>query len=228
MSIVKSTRSYATLGLRVLRLALSWLGRPLPRRNNYTSNSPDEIESEPAFASSAGDITVLERSQTGLPRLLQPGTEHRRTVLPIHHRREGHRHRTLLLEKFLDSSINLGPNPVLNGGRLHATQGPGQPRHGHRLRRTDPVLQRFNEKAGEYFTPWDVVQLMARLTFLPVADEIRSGTHRLRRRVRHRRAADGHRGDDDATGCLSKARRHRCTVRTVRSNSFLMACRCSL
>ena len=34
-----------------------------------------------------------------------------------------------------------------------------------------------NEEAGEHFTPRDVVQLMARLVFLPVAEEVRSGTY---------------------------------------------------
>ncbi len=34
-----------------------------------------------------------------------------------------------------------------------------------------------NEEAGEHFTSRDVAQLMARLVFLPVADEVRSGTY---------------------------------------------------
>ena len=42
----------------------------------------------------------------------------------------------------------------------------------------EELIRRFNEEnneeAGEHFTPRDVVQLMARLIFLPVADE-RSG-----------------------------------------------------
>ena len=45
----------------------------------------------------------------------------------------------------------------------------------------EELIRRFNEEnneeAGEHFTPRDVVQLMARLIFLPVADEIRSGTY---------------------------------------------------
>ena len=45
----------------------------------------------------------------------------------------------------------------------------------------EELIRRFNEEnneeAGEHFTPRDVVQLMARLIFLPVAEEVRSGTY---------------------------------------------------
>ena len=45
----------------------------------------------------------------------------------------------------------------------------------------EELIRRFNEEnneeAGEHFTPRDVVQLMARLIFLPVADQVRSGTY---------------------------------------------------
>src|SRR4029079_9008017 len=34
-----------------------------------------------------------------------------------------------------------------------------------------------NEEAGEHFTPRDVVKLMADLIFLPIADQIKSGTY---------------------------------------------------
>ena len=37
--------------------------------------------------------------------------------------------------------------------------------------------RRTTRRPGEHFTPRDVVQLMARLIFLPVADEVRSGTY---------------------------------------------------
>ena len=40
----------------------------------------------------------------------------------------------------------------------------------------EELIRRFNEEnneeAGEHFTPRDVVQLMARLVFLPVADAV--------------------------------------------------------
>ena len=40
-------------------------------------------------------------------------------------------------------------------------------------------MRRFNEEAGEHWTPRDAVRLMARLVFLTVADAIRSGTYLL-------------------------------------------------
>ena len=45
------------------------------------------------------------------------------------------------------------------------------------------LVRRFseenNEQAGEHWTPGDAVRLMAKLVFLPVADEIKSGTYLL-------------------------------------------------
>ena len=83
-----------------------------------------------------------------------------------------------LLEKFLDSSINLGPNPVLNGDGSVRLEGLDNHGMGTVF---EELIRRFNEEnneeAGEHFTPRDVVQLMARLIFLPVADEVRSGTY---------------------------------------------------
>ena len=82
-----------------------------------------------------------------------------------------------LLEKFLDSSINLSPKPIPNGDgsvRLDSLDNHGMGTV------FEELIRRFNEEnneeAGEHFTPRDVVQLMARLVFLPVADEITSGT----------------------------------------------------
>ena len=83
-----------------------------------------------------------------------------------------------LLEKFLDSSINLSPRPVLNGD--DSVRLDGLDNHGMGTV-FEELIRRFNEEnneeAGEHFTPRDVVQLMARLIFLPVADEVRSGTY---------------------------------------------------
>ena len=83
-----------------------------------------------------------------------------------------------LLEKFLDSSINLSPKPILNGDgsvRLY-----GLDNHGMGTV-FEELIRRFNEEnneeAGEHFTPRDVVQLMAHLVFLPVAEEVQSGTY---------------------------------------------------
>ena len=83
-----------------------------------------------------------------------------------------------LLEKFLDSSVNLSPRPVLNGDG--SVRLDGLDNHGMGTV-FEELIRRFNEEnneeAGEHFTPRDVVQLMARLVFLPVADEVRSGTY---------------------------------------------------
>ena len=83
-----------------------------------------------------------------------------------------------LLERFLDSSINLSPRPVLDGSG--SVRLDGLDNHGMGTV-FEELIRRFNEEnneeAGEHFTPRDVVQLMARLVFLPVAEEIRSGTY---------------------------------------------------
>ena len=83
-----------------------------------------------------------------------------------------------LLEKFLDSSINLSPRPVLNGDGSVRLEGLDNHGMGTVF---EELIRRFNEEnneeAGEHFTPRDVVQLMARLVFLPVADAMRSGTY---------------------------------------------------
>ena len=83
-----------------------------------------------------------------------------------------------LLEKFLDRSINLSPHPVLNADGSVRLEGLDNHGMGTVF---EELIRRFNEEnneeAGEHFTPRDVVQLMARLVFLPVADEVRSGTY---------------------------------------------------
>ena len=83
-----------------------------------------------------------------------------------------------LIEKFLDSSVNLSPRPVTNGDDSVRLEGLDNHGMGTVF---EELIRRFNEEnneeAGEHFTPRDVVQLMARLIFLPVADEVRSGTY---------------------------------------------------
>jgi type I restriction enzyme M protein len=85
-----------------------------------------------------------------------------------------------LIEKFLDSSINLGPGPVLNGDR--SVKHPGLDNHAMGTM-FEELVRRFNEanndEAGEHWTPRDAVKLMARLIFAPVADQITSGTYLL-------------------------------------------------
>ena len=85
-----------------------------------------------------------------------------------------------LIEKLTSPDVNLSPYPVLNadGSVRHM----GLDNHGmgtmfeERVRRFN---EENNEEAGEHWTPRDAVQLMANLVFLPIADEIKSGTYLL-------------------------------------------------
>ena len=85
-----------------------------------------------------------------------------------------------LIEKLTSPDINLSPAPVLNtdGSVKH----PGLDNHGMGSI-FEELVRRFNEEnneeAGEHWTPRDAVTLMAKLVFLPVAGEIKSGTYLL-------------------------------------------------
>ncbi len=83
-----------------------------------------------------------------------------------------------LIEKFLDPSINLSPRPVLHSDGTLRLAGLDNHSMGTVF---EELIRRFNEEnneeAGEHFTPRDVVQLMARLVFQPVADQIQSSTY---------------------------------------------------
>ena len=82
-----------------------------------------------------------------------------------------------LIEKLLSPDINLSPNPVLKGDG--SVKHPGLDNHAmgtifeELVRR---INEENNEEAGEHWTPRDAVRLMAKLIFLPIADEIESGT----------------------------------------------------
>lgn len=83
-----------------------------------------------------------------------------------------------VIEKFVSPTINLAPFPILddNGGiRIPALDN-------HAMGVIfEELIRRFNEEnneeAGEHFTPRDVVELMADLIFLPVADQIKDSTY---------------------------------------------------
>jgi type I restriction enzyme M protein len=85
-----------------------------------------------------------------------------------------------LIEKFLESSINLGPKPVLTGD--NSVKHPGLDNHAMGTI-FEELVRRFNEanneEAGEHWTPRDAVKLMAKLIFMPVAAQISSGTYLL-------------------------------------------------
>ena len=83
-----------------------------------------------------------------------------------------------LIEKLASPDINLSPAPVhyADGTVRH----PGLDNHGMGTI-FEELIRRFNEEnneeAGEHWTPRDAVTLMAKLVFLPVADQIKSGTY---------------------------------------------------
>jgi len=80
----------------------------------------------------------------------------------------------------LDPAINLGPKPVHNADG--SVKHPGLDNHAMGTI-FEELVRRFNEEnneeAGEHWTPRDAVKLMARLIFLPIADQIESGTYLL-------------------------------------------------
>ena len=85
-----------------------------------------------------------------------------------------------LIETFLSPDINLSPKPVLKGDG--SVKHPGLDNHAMGTI-FEELVRRFNEanneEAGEHWTPRDAVKLMAKLVFLPIADEIESGTYLL-------------------------------------------------
>ena len=85
-----------------------------------------------------------------------------------------------LIEKLTSPDVNLSPVPVMNSDG--SVRHPGLDNHGMGSI-FEELIRRFNEEnneeAGEHWTPRDAVTLMAKLLFLPVADEIKSGTYLL-------------------------------------------------
>ena len=85
-----------------------------------------------------------------------------------------------LIEKLTSTDINLSPSPVKNAD--DSIRHPGLDNHGMGSI-FEELVRRFNEEnneeAGEHWTPRDAVALMAKLVFLPVAAEIKSGTYLL-------------------------------------------------
>ena len=85
-----------------------------------------------------------------------------------------------LIEKLTSPDVNLSPDPVMDTDGT--VRHPGLDNHGMGTV-FEELIRRFNEEnneeAGEHFTPRDAVELMANLVFLPVADQIESGTYLL-------------------------------------------------
>lgn len=83
-----------------------------------------------------------------------------------------------VIEKFVSPKINLSPSPILDdNGEI---QMPGLDNHSMGVI-FEELIRKFNEEnneeAGEHFTPRDVVELMADITFLPVADKIKDAPY---------------------------------------------------
>ena len=85
-----------------------------------------------------------------------------------------------VIEKFISPDINLSPNPVYKDEAKTIVKHPGLDNHGMGTI-FEELIRRFNEEnneeAGEHWTPRDVVELMADLVFIPVADQIKDATY---------------------------------------------------
>ncbi len=85
-----------------------------------------------------------------------------------------------VIEKFVSPDINLSPNPVYKDDAKTIVKHPGLDNHGMGTI-FEELIRRFNEEnneeAGEHWTPRDVVELMADLVFMPVADKIKDATY---------------------------------------------------
>ncbi|HAU0965764.1 TPA: SAM-dependent DNA methyltransferase [Legionella pneumophila] len=83
-----------------------------------------------------------------------------------------------LIEKFLNPNINLSPKAVCDAEGNERLSGLDNHAMGTVF---EELIRRFNEEnneeAGEHFTPRDIVKLMADVIFLPIANEIESGTY---------------------------------------------------
>lgn len=85
-----------------------------------------------------------------------------------------------VIEKFISPDINLSPNPVYKDEARTIMKHPGLDNHGMGTI-FEELIRKFNEEnneeAGEHWTPRDVVELMADLVFIPVADQIKDSTY---------------------------------------------------
>ena len=85
-----------------------------------------------------------------------------------------------VIEKFVSPDINLSPNPVYKDVEKTVLKHPGLDNHGMGTI-FEELIRKFNEEnneeAGEHWTPRDVVELMADLVFLPIADQIKDATY---------------------------------------------------
>ncbi|SET62104.1 type I restriction-modification system subunit M [[Clostridium] polysaccharolyticum] len=85
-----------------------------------------------------------------------------------------------VIEKFTSSDINLSPNPIYKDADKKIIKHPGLDNHGMGTI-FEELIRKFNEEnneeAGEHWTPRDVVELMADLVFMPIADQIKDASY---------------------------------------------------
>lgn len=85
-----------------------------------------------------------------------------------------------VIEKFTSPTINLSPKPVYTDDTMKTIKLPALDNHGMGTV-FEELVRRFNEanneEAGEHWTPRDVVDLMADLIFIPIADQIKDATY---------------------------------------------------
>jgi type I restriction enzyme M protein len=84
----------------------------------------------------------------------------------------------LLIEKFTDPKIHLGPDPVKGADGTVIHEGLSNLGMGYVF---EELVRKFNEanneEAGEHFTPRDVIHLMTHLVFLPIRDRLGEATY---------------------------------------------------
>jgi len=85
-----------------------------------------------------------------------------------------------VIEKFISPTINLSPKPVYKDDTMQEVKLPALDNHSMGTV-FEELIRKFNEEnneeAGEHWTPRDVVELMADLVFIPVADQIKDATY---------------------------------------------------
>ena len=85
-----------------------------------------------------------------------------------------------VIEKFVSPTINLSPKPVYTDDTMTTIKLPALDNHGMGTI-FEELIRKFNEEnneeAGEHWRPRDVVQLMADLVFMPIADKIKDASY---------------------------------------------------
>lgn len=85
-----------------------------------------------------------------------------------------------VIEKFISPTINLSPKPIYTDDTMSTIKLPALDNH-HMGTIYEELLRKFNEdnneEAGEFWTPCDVVALMADLIIMPIDDKLMDATY---------------------------------------------------